>query len=48
MIIDSLNFYIYIIMNFNYSYYSFINHLIFIIYKNIYSRFIKNIEENQI
>ena len=46
--INSLNFYIYVIMNFDYSRYFFINRSIFIIYKNIYSRFIKNIEKNQI
>ena len=35
-------------MNFNYSRYSFINRSIFIIYKNIYFRFIKDIEKSQI
>ena len=44
--INFLNFYARIIMNFNYSYYSFIDRSIFIIYKNIYSQFIKNIKRN--
>ena len=44
--IDFINFYIHIIMNFDYFHYFFINYLIFIIYKKIYSRFIKNIEKN--
>ena len=43
-----LDLYIYIIIDSDYSYYSFINHLIFIIYKNTYSRFIKSIKKNQV
>ena len=35
-------------MNFGCSRHSFIDRSIFIIYKNIHSRFIKDIEENQI
>ena len=44
--INFLNLYVYIIMNSDYSYYSFINYSIFIIYENIYSRSIKDIKKN--
>ena len=44
--INFINFYIRVIINFNYFHYFFINYLIFIIYEKIYSRFIKKIKKN--
>ena len=46
IIINLVNLYFYIIINSNYSYYFFINYLIFIIYKNIYFYFIYYIKNN--
>ena len=48
IMINFINFYIHVMMNFDYSHHFFINRLIFIIYKKTHSRFIKNIEKNQI
>ena len=47
IMIDFINFYIRVMINFDCFRHFFIDHLIFIIYEKIYSRFIKNIEENQ-
>ena len=44
--INFINFYIRIMMNFDYFDYYFINYSIFIIYKKTHSRFIKNIEKS--
>ena len=46
--VNSLNLYVRIIINSDYSHYSFIDYSIFIIYKNTHSRLIKNIERSQI
>ena len=43
---NSTNLYSYIIINSNYSRYSFVDYSIFIIYKKIYSRFIRGIKNN--
>ena len=46
IIINFINLYSYIIVNSNYSRYFFINYLIFIIYKKIYSYSIRGIKNN--
>ena len=46
IITNFINLYSYIIINSNYSYYFFANYLLFIIYKKIYSYFIRDIKSN--